>query len=62
MGFERSDKNNTVCCFLSGDRRFLRNITKDKIRNVEQKSRTNPLRRAKKASDAFALLAFFVSQ
>jgi len=27
---------------VNGDRRFLPDITKDKIRNVGQKSRTNP--------------------
>ena len=26
-GFERSEQNNTVRCFVNGDRRFLRNIT-----------------------------------
>ena len=42
MGFERSEQNNPVSCFVNGDRRFLPDITKDKIRNVGQKSRTNP--------------------
>ena len=41
-GFERNEQNNPVSCFANGDRRFLRNVTKDKIQNVEQKSRTNP--------------------
>jgi len=31
-----------VSCFVNGDRRFLPDITKDKIRNVGQQSRTNP--------------------
>ena len=42
MGFERSEQNNTVRCFVNGDRRFLHDVTKDNIRNVGQKSRTNP--------------------
>ena len=27
QGFERSEQNNPVSCFVNGDRRFLRNIT-----------------------------------
>jgi hypothetical protein len=42
-GIERSEQNNPVSCFANGDRRFLRDVTSDKIPNVEQKSRTIPL-------------------
>ncbi len=48
MGFERSEQNNTVRCFVNGDRRFLHDVTKDNIRNVGQKSRTNPSLRQQK--------------
>ena len=41
-GIERSEQNNPVSCFANGDRRFLRDVTLDKIPNVEQKSRTTP--------------------
>ena len=41
-GVELSEQNNPVSCFANGDRRFLRDVTSDKIRNVEQKSRTIP--------------------
>ena len=41
-GFERSEQNNLNGCFVNGDRRFLHDVTKDNIRNVGQKSRTNP--------------------
>ena len=41
-GIERSEQNNPVSCFVNGDRRFLRDVTSDKIPNVEQKSRTTP--------------------
>ena len=42
MGVERSEQNNPVSCFANGDRRFLRDVTLDKIQNIEQKSRTTP--------------------
>ena len=42
MGFERSEQNNLNGCFVNGDRRFLHDVTKDNIRNVRQKTRTNP--------------------
>ena len=60
-GIRTQWKNGTVCCFLNGDRRFLRNITLNSIQNVEQKSRTKSpiLRQSEKAFtkvDAFFVL------
>ena len=37
-----------MSCFENGDRSILRNITEKEIQNVEQNTRTNPLRRANK--------------
>ena len=48
MGLERNEQNHTVRCFVDGDRRFLHDVTKDNIRNVGQKSRTNPSLRQSK--------------
>jgi hypothetical protein len=42
MGVERSEHSNLNGCCGNGDRRFLRDVTKDKIQNIEQKSRTTP--------------------
>ena len=47
-GFERREHNNLVSCCVNGDRRFLHDVTKDNIRNVGQKSRTNPSLRQQK--------------
>ena len=48
MGFERSEQNNPVSCFVNGDRRILQSITLNPIRNALQNSRTNPSVSAKK--------------
>ena len=42
-GVERSEQNNPVSCFANGDRRILRDVTINLIRNIEQNSRTTPL-------------------
>ena len=42
-GVERSEQNNPVSCFVNGDRRILRDVTKNQIQNIEQNSRTTPL-------------------
>ena len=42
-GVERSEQNNPVSCFVNGDRRILRDVTKNKIQSIEQNSRTTPL-------------------
>ena len=42
MGVERSEQNNPVSCFVNGDRRILRDVTKNQIQNIEQNSRTTP--------------------
>ena len=39
---------------------FCETLQKNKIRNVEQKSRTNPLRRAKKEASSEEGASFFV--
>ena len=47
-GVERSEQNNPVSCFVNGDRRILRDVTSDQIQNIEQNSRTTPLKRRRK--------------
>ena len=42
-GVERSEQNNPVSCFVNGDRRIVRDATKNSIQSIEQNSRTTPL-------------------
>ena len=42
-GESNAEKKQPKWLFLNGDRRILRSITKDKIRNASQNSRTTPL-------------------
>ena len=61
-GVERSEQNNPVSCFVNGDRRFLRNVTLNLIQNVEQKSRTNPLRQKILQKRIFSAVFFYPSR
>ena len=53
-GVERSEQNNPVSCFVNGDRRILRDVTKNQIQSIEQNSRTTPLGSTKIQKGGFA--------
>ncbi len=59
-GVERSEQNNPVSCFVNGDRRILRDITKNQIQNIEQNSRTTPLGSTKITKKAYASAPFVI--
>ena len=52
QGFERSEQNNPVSCFVNGDRRFLPDITK----------KQNPKRRAKIKNESLSTIIRLKSQ
>ena len=60
-GIERSEQNNPVSCFANGDRSILRDVTINQIQNVEQNTRTNPLRHYQKLLTTFVMSLFCIS-